>query len=84
MRMRKLVLKLSLAQILPEKINKKMLSLNNLGFIDVLSTVHSFGCITAFCGKTFGGSDLIITVLLDLESANYLAYANANFVNIYA
>ena len=38
MRMRKLVLDLSLAQILPEKINK-MLSLNNLGFIDVLSTV---------------------------------------------
>ena len=26
-------------EILPEKINK-MLSLNNLGFIDVLSTVH--------------------------------------------
>ena len=38
MRMRKLVLDLSLAQILSEEINK-MLSLNNLGFIDVLSTV---------------------------------------------
>ena len=38
MRMRKLVLNLSLAQILLEKINK-MISLNNLGFIDVLSTV---------------------------------------------
>ena len=34
-----MVLGLSLAQILPEKINK-MLSLNNLGFIDVLSTVY--------------------------------------------
>ena len=33
-----MVLELSLAQIFPEKINK-MLSLNNLGFIDVLSTV---------------------------------------------
>ena len=41
MRMRKLVLDLSLAQILPEKINK-MLSLNYLGFIDVLSTVHTY------------------------------------------
>ena len=38
MRMRKLVLDLSLAQILPEEINK-MLSLNNPGFIDLLSTV---------------------------------------------
>ena len=46
MRMRKLVLDLSLAQILPEKINK-MLSLNSLGFIDVLSTVdpNSFGLV---------------------------------------
>ena len=34
MRMRKLVLGLSLAQIISEKINK-MLSSNNLGFIDV-------------------------------------------------
>ena len=40
MRMRKLVLDLSLAQKLPDKINK-MLSLNSLGFIDVLSTVVS-------------------------------------------
>ena len=38
MRMRKLALDLSLAQILPEEINK-MLSLNNPGFIDLLSTV---------------------------------------------
>ena len=36
--MRKLALDLSLAQLLPEKINK-MFSLNKLGFIDVLSTV---------------------------------------------
>ena len=41
MRMRKFALDLSLAQILPEKINK-MLSLDNLGFIDVLATVASF------------------------------------------
>ena len=38
MRMRKLVLGLSLAQILPEKINK-MISPNNPGFIDVNRTV---------------------------------------------
>ena len=38
MRMRKLVLDLSLAQIFPEKINQ-IFFLNNLGFIDVLSTV---------------------------------------------
>ena len=43
MRMRKLVLDLSLAKILPEKINK-MFSLNNLGFIDVLSTVKETKC----------------------------------------
>ena len=41
MRMWKLVLGLPVAQILPEKINK-MLSLDNLGFIDVLATVASF------------------------------------------
>ena len=41
MRMRKLVLGLSLAQILPEKINK-MLSPNNPGFIDVNRTVYQF------------------------------------------
>ena len=38
MRMRKLVLDLSVAQILPEKINKVFLP-KKLGFIDVLSTV---------------------------------------------
>ena len=38
MRLRKLVLVLSLAQVLTEKINK-MLSQNNLGFIDVNRTV---------------------------------------------
>ena len=38
MRMRKLVLGLSVAQILPEKINK-MLFLKNLGFFDVNRTV---------------------------------------------
>ena len=38
MRMRKLVLGLTVAEILPAKINK-MLSLNNLGFIDVNQTV---------------------------------------------
>ena len=38
MRMRKLVLDLSVAQIIPEKICKMFLS-KNLGFIDVLSTV---------------------------------------------
>ena len=38
MRMGKLVLDFFVAQILPEKINK-MLSLNILGFIDVLLTV---------------------------------------------
>ena len=38
MRMRKLVLNLSLAQILPEKINK-MISPNIIGFIDVNRTV---------------------------------------------
>ena len=40
MMMRKLVLALSVAQIFPKKINK-MLSLNNLGFINVLSIVVS-------------------------------------------
>ena len=39
MRMRKLILGLSLAQVLPEKINK-IHSSNNLGFIDVNRTVH--------------------------------------------
>ena len=38
MRMRKLVLDLSVAQIFPEKINKKILP-KKLGFIGVLSTV---------------------------------------------
>ena len=38
MRMRKLVLNLSVAEILPEKINKMLLP-KKLGFIDVLSTV---------------------------------------------
>ena len=38
MRMRKLVLGLSLAQILPEKIDKMFLP-KKLGFIDMLSTV---------------------------------------------
>ena len=38
MRMRKLLLDLSVAQILPEKINKIFLP-KELGFIDVLSTV---------------------------------------------
>ena len=37
--MRKLVLDLSVAQILPEKINKMFLP-KRLGFIDVLSTAH--------------------------------------------
>ena len=41
MRMRKLVLVLSLAQVLPEKINK-VLSPNNHGFIDVNRTVVDF------------------------------------------
>ena len=41
MRMRKLVLILSVAQILPEKINKMFLS-EKLGFINVLSTVGHF------------------------------------------
>ena len=39
MRMRKLVLELSVAQILPEKINKMLLP-KMLRFIDVLSTVY--------------------------------------------
>ena len=39
MRMRKLVLDLSLAQILPAKINKMFLP-KKLGFIDVLRTVY--------------------------------------------
>ena len=38
MRIRKLVLDLSVAQILPEKINKMFLT-NEVGFIDELSTV---------------------------------------------
>ena len=37
-RMRKLVLDLSVAQILPEKIDKRLLT-KKLGFIDLLSTV---------------------------------------------
>ena len=41
MRMRKLVLGLSLAQVLPEKINK-IHSSNNLGFIDLNRTVADF------------------------------------------
>ena len=41
MRMRKLVLDLSVAQILAEIINKILLP-KKLGFIDVLSTVHIF------------------------------------------
>ena len=40
MRMQKLVLDLSVAQILREKINKLFLP-NRLGFIDVLSTVRT-------------------------------------------
>ena len=39
--MRKLVLDLSVAQILPKKINKMFLP-KRLGFIDVLSTVDRF------------------------------------------
>ena len=38
--MQKLVLDLSVAQILPEKINK-MLSSNNLGFIGMIRTVNN-------------------------------------------
>ena len=41
MRMRKLVLDLSVAQILPEKISKMFLR-KKLGFIDMLSTVDHF------------------------------------------
>ena len=40
MRMQKLVLDLSLAQVLPEKINK-ILTPNSLGFIDVNQTVKA-------------------------------------------
>ena len=50
--MRKLVLELSLAQILSEKINK-MLSLNNLRFIDVLSTVFRLGPSNFWIGAWF-------------------------------
>ena len=39
MRMRKMVLSLSVAQLIPEKINK-MFSLNNLGFMNVNQTVR--------------------------------------------
>ena len=45
MRMRKLVLGLSVAQILPEKMNK-MLSPNYLGFIDVNQTVDTIKILT--------------------------------------
>ena len=44
MRMRKLVLDLSVAQILPEKINKMFLP-KKLGFIDVLRTTIESPCL---------------------------------------
>ena len=68
MRMRKLVLGLSLAQILPEKINK-IHSSNNLGFIDVNRTVSVAQILPEKSNKMIllkklGFIDLLSTVVL--------------------
>ena len=85
MRMWKLVLDLSLAQILPEKINK-MLSLNNLGFIDLLSTVHEWSAVNFF--STHGCYDpdslLWLHMYFVLESSkNHYRPSKRNFAFLF-
>ena len=68
MRIRKLVLDLSLAQILPEKINK-MFSLNNLGFIDMSRTVYFDNFLLSF-ENIWLNSDFKISVTTHTGSRN--------------